>query len=254
MRSYRGKKRRAVATSDDGGVTWSVPVDDPALIESVCQASFLRLDEKRLLFSNPASETTRHQLTVRLSDDAGKTWPVSRVLHAGPSAYSCLTVLPDGSIGCLYEGGEKDAYERLIFARFNADWLTEGQQEESAATCDYGANSQDALLAALAQAVRDQNKDAFLRLTHWTSLSATTQSNLKATTPGSFSYKKPTYRVAPMPDEEKRPLKVVDQNYVWNVDVLGKIVIADDGTENELSMPFGRKDGCYYLASRIRER
>jgi len=129
MRSYRGKGQRAVSISKDGGMTWSPPMDDAALIEPVCQASFIRFREPTsagkgsLLFSNPASTKERKLLTVRLSDDEGKSWPVSRLLHEGPAAYSCLAVLPDGSIGCLYENGEKHPYERITFARFNEAWL-----------------------------------------------------------------------------------------------------------------------------------
>jgi len=131
MRSYRGKHLRAVATSEDGGETWSAPVDDPALVEPVCQASLLRYTteadggKNRLLFSNPASQS-REKMTVRLSYDEGKTWPVAKLIHAGPSAYSCLTVLPDGRVGCLYEGGEADRYETIMVARFDVGWLTEG--------------------------------------------------------------------------------------------------------------------------------
>lgn len=137
MRSYRGKAHRGVSISRDAGRTWSEAIDDPTLIEPVCQASFLRYSpagdgasgKNRLLFSNPASDKTRHRLTVRLSYDEGQTWPVSQILHVGPSAYSCLTVLPDGSIGCLYEGGEKHAYEKLIFTRFALGWLTDGNDD-----------------------------------------------------------------------------------------------------------------------------
>ena len=39
-------------------------------------------------------------------------------------AYSCLTVLPDGTIGCLYE---TDGYRRIRFARFTLEWLTDGR-------------------------------------------------------------------------------------------------------------------------------
>ena len=129
MRSYRGKGKRAVSYSSDGGVTWTEPVDHPTLIESVCQASLLVYPEHtdsfraQLLFSNPASTKSRHKLTVRMSADDGKTWPIARLLHAGPAAYSCLTVFGNGDIGCLYEGGEKQAYEKLIFARFSSEWL-----------------------------------------------------------------------------------------------------------------------------------
>ena len=126
MRSYRGKACRAVAFSEDGGESWSPAVDDPELIEPVCQASLIRCDEGEapcLLFSNPASEKTRHRLTVRLSRDDGETWPATRVLHAGPAAYSSLCMLPDGTAGILYEAGEKHAYEKIAFASFPLTWL-----------------------------------------------------------------------------------------------------------------------------------
>lgn len=128
MRSVRGNTRRRIATSRDGGETFTTPVEDPALVEPVCQASILRLpcDGSGILFSNPAS-TKRERMTVRLSRDDGKTWPHAAVLHAGPAAYSCLTVLPDGSVGCLYERGEKNPYETITFARFDRAWLTAGQ-------------------------------------------------------------------------------------------------------------------------------
>ena len=57
-------------------------------------------------------------MTVRASFDDCKTWPESLVLHEGPSAYSDLAVLPDGTVLCLYERGEKNAYEEIVLARF----------------------------------------------------------------------------------------------------------------------------------------
>ncbi|MBI5760424.1 MAG: exo-alpha-sialidase [Planctomycetales bacterium] len=124
MRSYEANHRRLIATSRDGGVTWSAPKEDRALIEPVCQASIIRLpgDKPRLLFSNPAS-TKREKLTLKLSLDEGKTWPVVRELHAGPAAYSCLTVLPDQSVGCLYECGDKSPYDVIRLATFPQSWL-----------------------------------------------------------------------------------------------------------------------------------
>ncbi|MDA2927701.1 glycoside hydrolase [Acidobacteria bacterium AH-259-G07] len=125
---------RAIARSRDGSATWSAIRFDDTLIEPVCQASFIRYTsadlhgKNRLLFSNPASKTERVHMTVRMSYDEGKTWPISNVLHDGPSAYSCLSVLPDLSIACLYERGNDQPYEKITFARFNLDWLT-GRQE-----------------------------------------------------------------------------------------------------------------------------
>jgi sialidase-1 len=64
-------------------------------------------------------------MTVRLSYDEGTTWPVSKTVYAGPSAYSCLTVLKDGTIGLFYETGKKGLVETISFARFNLEWLSD---------------------------------------------------------------------------------------------------------------------------------
>lgn len=128
MRTYRANNRRLVAISTDGGESFTKPVEDPALVEPVCQASILRLPGAGggILFSNPAS-TKREKMTVRLSRDEGKTWPHAAVLHAGPAAYSCLVVLPDGGIGCLYERGDKTPYDTITFARFGREWVAAGK-------------------------------------------------------------------------------------------------------------------------------
>ena len=130
MRNYdRSKRSRAVSTSEDGGMTWSALHRDPALPEPICQASFIRYSraaaggEDVLLFSNPASPKSRVNMTVKLSRDEGATWPAAKTLHAGPSAYSCLAVLPDGAIGCLFEAGAESPYETIVFRRFPLEWL-----------------------------------------------------------------------------------------------------------------------------------
>lgn len=123
MRSYRANNRRLIAISKDGGETFSEPVEDAALIEPVCQASVLRYPKGGLLFSNPASKK-REKMTVRLSTDEGESWSAGKELHAGPAAYSCLAVLGGGQIGCLYECGEKGAYETITLARFSLEWLS----------------------------------------------------------------------------------------------------------------------------------
>jgi len=53
---------------------------------------------------------------------------VKRALEPGASAYSDLAVLPDGAILCLYEAGAGNFTDRkLVLARFNLEWLTQGQ-------------------------------------------------------------------------------------------------------------------------------
>ena len=128
MRNYdRAKRRRQVATSTDGGATWTDQRHDENLIEPICQASIRRLDWPEgdrpgiLLFSNPASEKSRERMTLRASYDEGKTWHLERLLYEGASAYSCLVVLAGGDVGCLFE---VDGYERILFARIPRGLLT----------------------------------------------------------------------------------------------------------------------------------
>ncbi len=124
MRNYYGRGLKATARSRDGGLTWTDPAFDEALTEPVCQASLIRYGRKgdRLLFSNPAAKK-RVNMTVRLSEDGGRSWVAHRVLHEGPSAYSSLAELRGGAIACLYERGDKGPYETITFARFSVDWL-----------------------------------------------------------------------------------------------------------------------------------
>jgi sialidase-1 len=120
-RNYKtALKARGTALSSDGGLTWSPLSHDEGLPEPQCQASLLRhsWEPSRLLFSNPADAKARVRMTVKASADEGKTWASVKVLHEGPSAYSCLVALPGGAAGCLFEAGEKHAYEKIVFVRF----------------------------------------------------------------------------------------------------------------------------------------
>lgn len=127
-----GPPYRYVALSRNGGETWHEGHHDKNLVDPICQGSLWRYTKEgngginQLLFSNPANikKHDRSNLTVKLSRDEGKSWPVSRQVCAGPAAYSCLAILADGKIGLLYESGDAQPYERITFARFNLEWLT----------------------------------------------------------------------------------------------------------------------------------
>lgn len=127
MRSYFGRHCRTQAISYDGGMSWTRPKDVPQLVEPVCQASIIRYswpdgkNKSCLLFLNPASTTKRHNLAIRASFDEGSTWPYIHTLYKGPSAYSCMTILQDNTIGCLYEAGEKSAYEKIVFEKIRLE-------------------------------------------------------------------------------------------------------------------------------------
>ena len=76
-----------------------------------------------LLFSNPPAGNPARGLTVRLSRDQGKTWPVSRIVEEAPCRYSDLAVAKDGTILCIYTTGRKRDREKISLARFNLEWL-----------------------------------------------------------------------------------------------------------------------------------
>ena len=148
--SRRKAPNRVMMISRDKGESWSQPVPNPYLPDPDCQGSLIRFtredqgySKNRLLFSNPVSGNIgvgtgesdprgRFNVTVRLSYDEGKTWPVAKLIRKGTGAYSSMTVFPDGSVGILFETGETydwyaDHYGKLVFARFTLEWLTDGQ-------------------------------------------------------------------------------------------------------------------------------
>ena len=149
VRSESKTHRRLVTTSKDGATGWSKPEFDQALQEPICMASLVRVStaatggRNRLLFANPdnlekaagkaeaGKSRDRVNLTLKLSYDEGQTWPVSRVLEKGRSAYSDVATGADGTLYCLYESGttDGDMYRTgsLRLARFNLEWLTAGK-------------------------------------------------------------------------------------------------------------------------------
>ena len=119
---------------------------DPSLPEAVCHAGLHAIPGNspgavRILFANPAvenrkggyQEDTRRMLTVRMSDDGGRSWPYSRLLDAGRSGYADLGGLPDGTLLCLYENGPEHYDDQISVARFNSEWVE--------ATADGGSGS-----------------------------------------------------------------------------------------------------------------
>lgn len=127
MRSYNIKHSRAVSISKDGGETWSEIKHDQQLVESRCQAAILEYGDyegKRLyLFSNPAVPNGRDHITIKTSFDDCQSWPNSKLIHEGPSAYSCMAKLPNGIMGLLFEYGEGEQYDKIRFVTFSADEL-----------------------------------------------------------------------------------------------------------------------------------
>ncbi len=121
--------RQAKVWSKDKGESWTQELDyDSALKGSACDIGLVRYSSKPnvILLSQPAGLKKRNDLTIRMSKDEGRTWPISKLLQEGGATYSDLAVLPDKSIICLYgHGGSKHMPEAVSLARFRLKWLLE---------------------------------------------------------------------------------------------------------------------------------
>jgi sialidase-1 len=148
-RSESRASRRLITTSKDGATGWSTPRFDDALLEPICMAGLVRYStatttggRNRILFSNPHNlerrdgksepgmPRDRRNVSVQMSYDEGKTWPVRKAIEPGWSGYSDLARTLDGIVLLLYERGDANAEQfranALTLARFPIEWLTEG--------------------------------------------------------------------------------------------------------------------------------
>ncbi|MDI3388478.1 exo-alpha-sialidase [Streptomyces sp. B-S-A8] len=134
MLNNRSAPYRTVAYSDDGGVTYTPFQQDTELPDPANNGSITRFAPgvsashpraQWLMFSNTATTGSRSNLTVRLSCDNGKNWPVRKTVEAGSAAYSTLTPLSDGTsanprMGLLWE---RDNYQHITYSSFDLRWL-----------------------------------------------------------------------------------------------------------------------------------
>ena len=140
--------RRRIAWSYDGGHMWTdwevseelYEVGQPHYFRYGtkpsygCNAGLVRMPLEAtggkdvLLFCTPDDPGgARVRMTVWASFDGAKTWPVKRLVWEYLSAYSSITADKDGDIFLLFEGGEAELHEGISVARFDLDWVTEGQ-------------------------------------------------------------------------------------------------------------------------------
>jgi len=120
------KGMRGTRYSKNGGKNWSSLEHDKTLHGPRCQGSVIRdySEPNRLIFSNPATPGKREGMTLRISEDGGKTWPYSKLVLRTSSAYSDLVITADDQVGILFEGGHHAyAAEGIIFQLFSKDEL-----------------------------------------------------------------------------------------------------------------------------------
>jgi len=123
IRQQKGANRW-VATSSDGGRTWSGPRTGQPVTPVCCAIERYTLqsagdDRDRILWTGPLGPG-RNKLVGRISYDEGRTFPRERLITEEPAAYSDLTVLGDKSAGVLWERGN---YRSITFTRLTREFL-----------------------------------------------------------------------------------------------------------------------------------
>ena len=117
----RDEKFKLTAYSEDGGITATKQEYNYDLPSPICQSSIVGCDTedhtRKLVYSGPILDR-RAQLTVRISDDEGKSFPHTRLIYEKYSGYSDLTIMNDGTVGILFECGSGVMLEAIAFARF----------------------------------------------------------------------------------------------------------------------------------------
>lgn len=133
-------QKRSISISIDGGMTWTEPVLDHSGIplssptgNGLERLTFAKNDPtgtNRILYSFPNDPKKRRNMTVLMSYDEHRTWPVSKLIYNGGQAgYSNIAILPDNKILLIYaRGGEGNwAGNQVYVAKFNVEWLTYGK-------------------------------------------------------------------------------------------------------------------------------
>ena len=110
--------------SHDGGRTWSEGKDS-AFPNPNAAVDFLKLQSGKLLLVFNDSMTRRTPLTVTLSSDQDKTWPIRRNVRDGNNDYGYPTVLQskDGKIHVVYTSDKRGVVNHAVF---DEDWVVHG--------------------------------------------------------------------------------------------------------------------------------
>lgn len=115
--SVRQDGARGFNISEDGGVHWGTEGYWGDMVTNACNGDMIRLSatdqggEQNILMHSITNSMNREKVSVFFSYDEGKTWQDPLLLFNGPSVYSSLTVLPDGSVGAYIEQNPNGACE-----------------------------------------------------------------------------------------------------------------------------------------------
>ena len=119
--SVRQNGPRGCNRSSDGGQTWGTQSTWPEMTANACNGDMLRVNDTTILHSLPNS-MNRENVSIFTSNDEGLTWHSPVSLFEGPSVYSSLTLMPDGTIAAYIEQNPSGACE-LWFYRFQPAYI-----------------------------------------------------------------------------------------------------------------------------------
>eukprot|EP01044_Picomonas_judraskeda_P017391 COSAG03_NODE_3264_length_2119_cov_1.878713_1_plen_530_part_00 len=100
------KVHRYIAHSYDGGESFEVgwfaqDLPDPIVFSDMTATA----DGRTLLLTHPPSESARRNVSLFASVDGGASWTLATQLEHGPSQYSSVAVLPNGSLAIQSDSG-----------------------------------------------------------------------------------------------------------------------------------------------------
>ncbi len=139
-----GLAYRVVSTTLDSTLDkWTTPKQETHIPKSTtCDAGMIRLtnlaeyEKSRILFAKnndfierPGAHphTYRNSMTVFVSYDEAKTWPMRKLIDPGWANYCDLAVLEDKTILLLWARGTDFKNQKVVCSRFNVEWLTDGK-------------------------------------------------------------------------------------------------------------------------------
>lgn len=132
MMNIRNRPYRLLSISHDKGLTFSEAEPIPELVDPSSDGDIILytsvkdgFDKNRLVFVNDHHPSQRKNLSIKISYDEGKTWPVSKVIHEDAAWYAAAAVTSDGKIAVYYERGDGD-YCYMDVVVMSLEWITDG--------------------------------------------------------------------------------------------------------------------------------
>ncbi|MBR6990996.1 MAG: exo-alpha-sialidase [Bacteroidales bacterium] len=115
--SVRQTGARGYNYSSNGGLAWGTQGRWECMKSNACNGDMLRLaatdrgDSCNILLHSIPNSMERRDVSIYVSYDEGQTWQDPVLLFDGPSVYSSMTLLKNGSVGVLLEENPNGACE-----------------------------------------------------------------------------------------------------------------------------------------------